>query len=189
MAGAAFWLGRQQIYNVPDYWLALAAKITSGLDVADKDAILDQLSKSETALVDAAGDWPETPETLLAVVAGWSPEPVAVDLYAYAATKRYTIETGGIVINGMSVMTDRASQSLITGAYNYVDANPDITVQFKTTAGFVELTATQVKAVANAVAAHVQASFAAEGAIDQQIIADTITTTAEIEAFAWPSNS
>jgi hypothetical protein len=189
MAGAAFWLGRQQIYNVPDYWLALAAKITSGLDVADKDAILDQLSKSETALVDAAGDWPETPETLLAVVAGWSPEPVAVDLYAYAATKRYTIETGGIVINGISVMTDRASQSLITGAYNYVDANPDITVQFKTTAGFVELTATQVNAVANAVAAHVQASFAAEGAIDQQIIADTITTTAEIDAFVWPSNS
>ncbi|CAN7338366.1 hypothetical protein LJR251_001878 [Rhizobium rhizogenes] len=56
MAGVAFWLGRQQIYNVPDYWLELAAKITSGLDVADKDAILDQLSKSETALIGAAGD-------------------------------------------------------------------------------------------------------------------------------------
>lgn len=188
MACVAFWLGRQQIYNVADFWFALAAKIASGLDAADKDAILDQLSNKEAALISAAGDWPETPETLLTIVAGWSPEPVAVDLYSYAATKRYAVETGGIVINGMSVMTDRASQALITGAYNYVDANPDVTVQFKTTSGFVELTATQVKAVATAVAAHVQASFAAEGAIDEQIIAGTITTTAEIDAFTWPSN-
>ncbi|WP_436030976.1 DUF4376 domain-containing protein [Rhizobium rhizogenes] len=125
----------------------------------------------------------------MAIIAGWSPEPVPVDLYAYAAAKRYVVETGGIVINGMSVMTDRQSQSLITGAYNYVDANPDVTVQFKTTSGFVELTATQIKAVANAVAAHVQASFAAEGAIDQEIIAGTITTTAEIDGFAWSSNT
>lgn len=188
MACAAFWLGRQQIYNVPDFWLALAAKITAGLDTADKQAILDQLSSREVALVSAAGDWPETPSSLSIIVAGWSPEPVAIDLYAYAAAKRYAVETGGIVLNGMSIMTDRASQSLITGAYNYVDANPDVTVQFKTSAGFVALTATEVKAVANAVASHVQASFAAEGAIDQAIIAGTINTTAEIDAFAWPSN-
>lgn len=188
MACAAFWLGRQQIYNVPDFWLALAAKITAGLDTADKQAILDQLSSKEVALVSAAGDWPETPSSLSIIVAGWSPEPVAIDLYAYAAAKRYAVETGGIVLNGMSIMTDRASQSLITGAYNYVDANPDVTVQFKTSAGFVALTATEVKAVANAVASHVQASFAAEGAIDQAIIAGTINTTAEIDAFAWPSN-
>lgn len=189
MAGVAFWLGRQQIYNVPDYWLALAAKITASLDTADGLAILDQLSNREAALVSAAEDWPETPENLLAIVAGWLPAPVAADLYAYAAAKRYAVETAGIVISGMSVMTDRQSQSLITGAYNYVDANPDVTVQFKTASGFVELTATQVRAVANAVAAHVQASFAAEGAIDQEIIAGTITTMAEIDAFAWPSNT
>ncbi|CAN7432538.1 DUF4376 domain-containing protein [Rhizobium rhizogenes] len=189
MACAAFWLGRQQIYNVPDYWLTLAAKITSGLDTADKEAILDQLNNKEAALIGAAGEWPEMPSSLAAVVVGWSPESVPVDLYAYAAAKRYAVETGGIVFNGMSVMTDRQSQSLITGAYNYVDANPDVTVQFKTTSGFVGLTVAQVKAVANAVAEHVQASFATEGAIAQQIIAGTITTTEEIDAFAWPSNS
>ena len=188
MACVAFWLGRQQIYNVPDYWLALAAKITSGLDAADKDAILDQLSNKEAALVSSAGDWPETPSSLLAVVAGWSPEPIPVDLYAYAAIKRYAVETGGIVIDGMRVMTDRQSQSLITGAYNYVQANPDVTVKFKTAAGFVELTAAQMTAIANAVGAHVQASFAAEGEVDKQIIAGTITTAAEIDAFAWPAN-
>jgi hypothetical protein len=189
MACAAFWLGRQQIYNVPDYWLALAAKITSGLDAADKNAILDQLSNKEAALVASAGDWPETPSSLLAVVAAWSPEPVPVDLYAYAATKRYAAETGGIVLNGMRVMTDRQSQSLITGAYNYVQANPEVTVNFKTAAGFVELTAAQMTAIANAVGAHVQASFAAEGEVDKQIIAGTITTTAEIDTFVWPANA
>ena len=189
MACVAFWLGRQQIYNVPDHWLALAAKITSGLDAADKDAILDQLSNKEAALVSAAGDWPEMPPSLQAVVASWSPEPITVDLYAYAATKRYAVETGGIVIDTMRVMTDRQSQSLITGAYNYVQANPEVTVKFKTAAGFVELTAAQMTAIANAVGAHVQASFAAEGEVDKQIIAGTITTTTEIDAFAWPANT
>ena len=189
MACAAFWLGRQQIYNVPDHWLALAAKITSGLDAADKDAILEQLNNKEAALLNSASDWPETPSSLLAVVAGWSPELVPVDLHAYAATKRYAVETGGVVIDGMSVMTDRQSQSLITGAYSYVQANPGVMVKFKTANGFVEVTAVQMTAIANAVGAHVQASFAAEDEIDKQIIGGTITTTAEIDAFAWPSNT
>ncbi|WP_267550090.1 DUF4376 domain-containing protein [Rhizobium rhizogenes] len=188
MACVAFWLARQQMYNVPDFWLALAAKITSGLDATDKDAILDQLNNKEAALVNSAADWPETPASLLAIVAGWSPEPVPVDLYAYAATKRYAVETAGVVIDGMRVMTDRASQSLITGAYNYVQANPDVFVKFKTASGFVDLTATQMTAIANAVGAHVQASFVAEGEVNKQIVAGAITTTAGVDAFAWPSN-
>ncbi len=62
----------------------------------------------------------------------------------------------------MSVMTDRQSQALITGAYAYVQANPTVTVSSKTASGFVSLTAAEVTAVANAVGANVQASFAAE---------------------------
>lgn len=189
MACVAFWLNRQQIYNVPDFWLALAAKITSGLSDADKSAILDQLSSKEAALVSSAVDWPETPGSLLSVVAGWSPEPAPVDLYAYAASKRYAVETGGIVLNGMHIMTDRASQSMITGAYNYVQANPEVTVRFKTVGGFVELRAAQMTAIANAVGAHVQAAFTAEGEVDAQIIAGSISTKAEIDAFAWPPNA
>ncbi|AVA22176.1 MULTISPECIES: DUF4376 domain-containing protein [unclassified Rhizobium] len=187
MACVAFWLGRQQIYNVPDYWLALAAKITSGLDATDKNAILDQLSNKEANLVSSAGDWPEMPEGLAAVVAGWSPEPAPVDLYVYAATKRYAIETGGIVFNGTKIATDRQSQALITGAYAYVQANPTVTVNFKTANGFVILTVEQVTAIANAVGAHVQASFAAEDAVAQAIAAGTIKTTADVDAFAWPA--
>ncbi|MGY5805356.1 DUF4376 domain-containing protein [Rhizobium sp. LEGMi12c] len=190
MACVAFWLGRQQIYNVSDFWLALAAKITSGLDATGKDAILDQLSNKEAALVSSATEWPETPASLLSIVASWSLEPEPVDLYAYAASKRYAVETGGIIIDGeMRIMTDRASQSLITGAYNYVQANPEVAMKFKTVSGFVELTAGQMTAIANAVGAHVQAAFAAEGEVNAQIIAGSISTKAEIDAFAWPSNA
>ncbi len=73
MACVAFWLGRQQIYNISGL-LACARLLRSpsGLPAADKDAVLDQLSRQETALVDAAGDWPETPSSLVSVVAGWS---------------------------------------------------------------------------------------------------------------------
>ncbi|WFU07633.1 DUF4376 domain-containing protein [Rhizobium sp. CB3090] len=187
MASAAFWLGRQQIYNVKDYWLALAAKIASELPASDKDAIIDQLSKQEITLVDAAGDWPEAPPSLVSIVAAWSPEPVPVDLQAYAATKRYAVETGGIVFDGMTVSTDRQSQALIIGAYAYVQANPSVTVNFKTANGFVNLTAEQVTAVANAVGAHVQASFAAEDAVVKAITAGTIKTAADVDAFAWPT--
>ena len=61
-------------------------------------------------------------------------------------------------------------------------------MKFKTAAGFVELTATQMTAIADAVGARVQASFAAEGEVNAEIIAGTITTKGEIDAFAWPSN-
>jgi len=118
-----------------------------------------------------------------------APAVTSDDLLTYAATKRYAVETGGITVDGSKVATDRQSQALITGAYNYVQANPDVTVKFKTSAGFVELTAAQMTAIANTVGAHVQASFAAEGEVDKQIIAGTITTTAEIDAASWPTVS
>lgn len=117
-------------------------------------------------------------------------EPItASDLAAYAAAKRFSVETGGIAAEGYEVSTSRESQSLITGAYNYVQANPDVTVKFKTATGFVDLTAAQMTAIANAVGAHVQASFAAEQAVDVAITAGTIKTYADIDTAAWPLNS
>jgi hypothetical protein len=107
----------------------------------------------------------------------------------YAALKRFSIETGGIVVDGKSIMTDRGSQSLISGAYNYVKENPDATVKFKTSSGFVELTAPQMITIANAVAAHVQASFAAEAEVHDQINDGTIATIAAVDATSWPANN
>lgn len=114
--------------------------------------------------------------------------PTTSQLISYAASKRYAVETGGIVLNEMRVMTDRASQSLITGAYNYVRANPDVTVKFKTAAGFVELTATQLTAIANAVGAHVQAAFATEANLSAEISSGSVKSFADIDIASWPSN-
>ncbi|MFD2142881.1 DUF4376 domain-containing protein [Ancylobacter oerskovii] len=114
------------------------------------------------------------------------PLPPDIDLATYAAAKRWAIETAGIVVNGASIATDRESQGLITGAFVYVQANPSATVQFKAADGFVTLDAAAVTTIANAVAAHVQACFAAERDVLAGIVAGTVTDPADIDAWAWP---
>lgn len=109
------------------------------------------------------------------------------DLGTYAAENRFELETGGVTVGGDTILTDRASQAMISGAYNYVQANPGTTIQFKTADGFVELTAAQMTAIANAVGAHVQTCFAAEKAIAADIASGAIATTAEIDTDSrWP---
>lgn len=113
--------------------------------------------------------------------------PTVDDLRAYAARKRYTVETGGIVVNGASIDTDRASQSMITGAYAYAQANPDAQVMFKASSGWVQLSAAQVISIATAVGAHVQAAFTAECAVDAAISAGSVADYSGIDAWEWPA--
>jgi hypothetical protein len=110
------------------------------------------------------------------------PAPTPAQLQAYAANVRFVKETAGIIVNGVAVATDRGSQALINGAYNFVTINPSATVNFKGSAGFVQLNATQVTAIAVAVATHVQACFAEEAVLDTGIAAGTINSTAQIDA-------
>ncbi|MGU3665795.1 DUF4376 domain-containing protein [Methylobacterium sp. A49B] len=112
------------------------------------------------------------------------------ELTAYAAAKRFAVETGGIVVGGASVATDRDSQAMIGNAFAYVTASGAGSVRFKASSGWVTLSADQVKALALAVGAHVQAAFAAEDDLDAAINASppTVTTAAQIDAAAWPPN-
>ena len=113
--------------------------------------------------------------------------PTKADLVAYAASKRFAVETGGIVVNGAQIDTSRESQSMIANAFAYVQASGAASVEYKTASGWVTMDAPTVKAVALAVGAHVQACFAAEQAVDAAISAGTITTTAQIDSAAWPA--
>ncbi|MEW9304704.1 DUF4376 domain-containing protein [Labrys neptuniae] len=107
----------------------------------------------------------------------------APELLAYAADRRFAIETGGITLpNGAPIATDRDSQSLITGAWNYVLNSENATVSFKTAAGFVSMDADTLKQLALAVGDHVQKCFAAEGTIALAIATGTITTQADVDA-------
>lgn len=99
------------------------------------------------------------------------------DLPGYAAAKRCEIETGES-LSTAGTLADRDSQALITGAYSYVQPNPETTVQIKTAVGFVA-----DRQQVTAIAPHVKACFAAETAVDA-----AITTTADIDTAAWPSN-
>lgn len=108
------------------------------------------------------------------------------NLHDYAADKRWRVETGGITVGGVPVATDRESQSLITGAHAYVQINPGVTIKYKSGAGFIDLDAATVTAVATAVAAHVQACFAAEADLSAAITDGTITTTRQVDDWPWP---
>ena len=103
-------------------------------------------------------------------------------LCAYAAAKRYQVETGGVTISGMPIATDRESQALVNGAFNFVQIDPTRTFQFKAKNGFVVFNADSIRALAVGVASHVQACFAIEASVFAKIVAGSLTTIDAIDA-------
>ena len=75
------------------------------------------------------------------------------------AAARFEAETAGIDVNGFTVRTDRESQALITSAALKAMQDSEYSCRWKTESGFVELTAPQILAIADAVRAHVQGCF------------------------------
>lgn len=128
--------------------------------------------------------------------AGLTPEPrpktadeVKGELLAHAAAKRYDVETGGVVVGGSRIATDRASQAMVSGAFTMAKDNPEAVFEFKAEAGFVTLDAETMIAVGRAVGAHVQAAFAIEATLAAAIAAGGVTTPEEIDGADWPPNS
>lgn len=117
-----------------------------------------------------------------------TPEQLTAALIAYAADKRWQVETGGVIVGGVPVMTDDRSKVMILGSRVQADHDPSFTVEWKAADGtFTRLAAPQIIAISDAVLAHIGASFAAEAEVVGAIEAGTITTEAEVDAFAWPS--
>lgn len=111
------------------------------------------------------------------------PEPEPIDLTAYAAQKRWEMETGGIEVGGMTVYTDDRSKMMIMGARIAATADPGFATQWKAADGsFVEIDAATIIAISDAVLAHVDACFAIEAQVLDGIGNETITSTAEIDA-------
>lgn len=111
------------------------------------------------------------------------PVPTPEELVAYAAQKRWEKEVGGTEVSGLVVHTDDRSKALIMGARIAAEADPDFTTDWKTADGsFVTIDAATIISVSNAVLAHVAACFAIEAQVLAGVEAETITTTAEIDA-------
>lgn len=115
----------------------------------------------------------------------------ALDLAAYAASVRYAKETGGFTWAGHPITTDEASQAKIgNAALGAQVVGSGFSTAWKGADGvFFTLDQTHMIAMATDMLAYVSGCYAAEAAIDAAITAGTITTTAEIDAYAWPSAS
>lgn len=118
--------------------------------------------------------------------------PIAIDppklvrthasLLAEVAAKRWQVETGGILIGGTPIATDRESQAQLTSAYTSLKGGLIANTTWKAADGnFTLVTLAEIEPVAQAVATHVRACFAAE-----QVHAEAISalhTQAERDAY------
>ena len=98
---------------------------------------------------------------------------------AAIAQARYNAEIAGV----NDIRTDRESQSLITGAALKAMQDSTYTCNWKGIDGFVELTAPQIIAVADAVRQHVQSCFDHEAELLPLI--ESAETEAELDAIKW----
>lgn len=107
------------------------------------------------------------------------------------AAYRYGVETGGIELNGVAVLTDRESQATLTGVYVTALINPNIVIDWKGADEWIKINKAQVEAVAQVVSTHVQTCFSNERTHAEAISA--LATVEEIIAYdiktGWPETA
>ena len=144
-----------------------------------------------------AADLTGVDDALLAeVLAVWGDEPTIPDdptptfeelkaaKYEEIAAARYAAETGGCTVDGVTIATDRGSQALLTAAVVTARLDPEFKTRWKCANGhFVSLDAMQLRAIGDAVIAHVEACFAREGELCEQI--DAAETPEDLAAIQW----
>lgn len=119
-------------------------------------------------------------------------QPLGVEqLLAYAANKRWEVETGGITLSGVPVATDDRSKIMIMGARVAAQANPDwTTVWHGSDGGTYPLNAAAMVAISDAVEAHVNATFATFAALKADVDAGLIKTLEQVDqAWGWAAGS
>lgn len=159
------------------------------------DTIHHEVETFDATIHRMAGTYTDTPDPERnRIVRRWHVEPIPLDEVkvarkALATDQRWQRETAGIVIAGVPVATDDRSKTLILGKRAKARENPDMTFRWKTAGGtWVELTGTQIIAIADAVADHVQACFDREGELHDTIdAAETAEAVLSVDITAgWP---
>ena len=111
-------------------------------------------------------------------------EDLKVRKYREIAQARYNAEIAGVIINGVSIKTDRETQAVLTAACLQAYIDSGYSLNWKTGDGtFVSLPAEQIMAFGIAVRAHVQGCFDHEAELLPLI--EAATTEAELEAISW----
>jgi hypothetical protein len=112
---------------------------------------------------------------------------VETNYAALFAAERFAHEASGITVDGVSIETTRDSQALIASTGLSAILDPEYRCNFKTLDGFVQINATQILAIAQAVRAHVQACFDRE--LDLLNALESATYTDELLKEGWPDSS
>lgn len=110
-------------------------------------------------------------------------------LSEYITEKRYEKEVGGLEVNGLTIKTDRESQSMIIGATVLI--GDEETLKWKTGAGFIDLTGAQIKGIATLVRNHIQDCFNREAELLAQlenITEETALAFEETVSLFWPQS-
>ncbi|AZO67697.1 DUF4376 domain-containing protein [Mesorhizobium sp. M6A.T.Cr.TU.016.01.1.1] len=108
---------------------------------------------------------------------------------ARLAARRWQAETAGVVVDGVSISTDRETTSMLTAAFVVASNDPEYSIRWKVQNGvFVTVSAPQIIALAAAVREHVQACFDREDELTAAILA---ANSASLDALdiesGWPS--
>lgn len=166
-------IGRRAYVNSPSGRAALLADCTAhdAKDVHDE-------------VMAVWGENPTVPDEPL------PPEPTLDELKAQKkasiAAARYKVETAGTTVNGVLIDTGRDSQALITGAALAAMLDDGYSLNWKTSAGFIHLTAPEIIAVAQAVRAHVQTCFDREGELVALVDAAQNVDELNVIRITWP---
>lgn len=89
--------------------------------------------------------------------------------WAALAAQRQQVEHAGITVAGTLVKTDPESQMKVTGAFVAITSGLIPDVEWKGGNGWQTLTAAEISAVAQAVAAHVRKTYVVERTVWEQI--------------------
>lgn len=112
-------------------------------------------------------------------------------LLAEIAAKRWQVEIGGISVAGIPIATEREDQAMLNSVYVALKGELIPSTPWKAADGsFTLVTLPMLEPIVQAVAAHVQACFAAEQEHCEAIA--HLATQAELEAYdinaGWPTN-
>lgn len=139
--------------------------------------------------------WADYDPTLISLISGQSVSfdgtkiivtyeyrnPTKEELLSYSASKRYDMETNGVIFNEYKIYTDREAQAMITGIVTLMSIKPDITINFKTANGFIQANSSIMQQIAGAVSTHIQNCFSLEATVSSQISSNTISSFAQID--------
>ena len=139
--------------------------------------------------------WIEQDEHTIAVAVGSSgtmnkPVPITLDLakankMAELADDRWKAEVSGVQIYGATITTDRGSQSALNNANLALQSGAVQSVSWKAAnETWLDLDATEMAAVVQAVTAHVENCFTTEKQLVSLVKA--ATTIEAVEAIKWP---